>query len=488
MQAGAFRLIHAHMQNGGRSNPGGFLIEPRRLAKQPAADRVRAFGEITLPQTPATGPGQAGRCTDCGVPFCQNACPLQNNIPDWLALSADGDLREAWRVASATSAMPEICGRICPQDRLCEGACTLEQSGWDGVTIGSVEAWIGDAAFENGWVEPIRPAFERGQTVGIVGAGPAGLAAADRLRSLGYGVVVYDRHDRAGGLLTYGIPAFKLEKRVVQRRIDRLIDGGVDFVLNCEVGRDVTLSELRERHDAVLLAMGVYQPRAFSGPGRGAETTVPALDYLTHQNRRDLGDAESEAWRHARGKHVVVIGGGDTAMDCVRTAVRQEAASVTCLYRRDRDNMPGSAREVRNAEEEGVIFEWLGAPKAVLSHGEAVSGLRAARMALGEPGPTGRRDITAVSGSDFDLKADMIIEALGFEPEPFAAHEPGLTLRHDGTIRVGATTQATSLPGVFAAGDAARGASLVVWAVREGQDAAAEIDRHLRAQSQEAAA
>ena len=339
------------MQKGGRSNPGGFLIEQRRLDKQPADLRIRAFSEITLKPTAASGTVQASRCTDCGVPFCQNACPLQNNIPDWLALSADGDLREAWRVASATSTMPEICGRICPQDRLCEGACTLQQAGWDGVTIGSVEAWIADTAFDNGWVEPIRPLAERGQSVAIVGAGPAGMAAADRLRSEGYQVTVYDRHDRAGGLLTYGIPGFKLEKRIVQRRIDRLIEGGVQFVLNTSVGVDVSMDELRARHDAVLLAMGVYQARTLAVPGRGSDDTVAALDFLIAQNRVDCGDAADTSAPHAAGRDVVVVGGGDTAMDCVRTAVRQGANSVVCLYRRDRDNMPGSAREVQNAEE-----------------------------------------------------------------------------------------------------------------------------------------
>ena len=476
------------MQQKGPSEPRGFVVQPRRLPKADATVRVRDFGEIIVKPTAEALETQAGRCTDCGVPFCQNACPLQNNIPDWLNLAAEDDLREAWRVASATSTMPEICGRICPQDRLCEGSCTLNQSGWEAVTIGSVEAFIGDTAFDNGWVEPIRPAHERGESVGIVGAGPAGLAAADRLREQGYAVTVYDRHDRPGGLLIYGIPGFKLEKRVVQRRIDRLVDGGVVFVTGCEVGRDVTLAELRERHDAVLLAFGVYQARALQVPGAGPGDTVAALDFLTHQNRRDLGDAAGADWHTAEGREVVVVGGGDTAMDCVRTAIRQGAKSVTCLYRRDRENMPGSAREVANAEEEGVVFEWLAAPKALMSKGDQVAAVRAARMALSEPEFGKRREIVPVAGADFDVKADMVIEALGFEPEAFAAHDLDLALTEWGTLKVAGRSSATSLPGVFAAGDAVRGASLVVWAVKDGQDAAAEIDRYLRARTQEVAA
>jgi len=476
------------MQNKGPSGPQGFVVQPRRLPKAEATVRVQDFGEIIVKPTPENLESQAGRCTDCGVPFCQTACPLQNNIPDWLGLSAENELREAWKIASATSTMPEICGRICPQDRLCEGSCTLNQSGWEAVTIGSVEAFIGDTAFDNGWVEPIRPLHERPESVGIVGAGPAGMAAADRLREQGYQVTVYDRHDRPGGLLIYGIPGFKLEKRVVQRRIDRLIDGGVTFVTGCDVGTDITLAELREKHDAVLLAMGVYQARALQVPGAGPGDTIPALDFLIHQNRRDLGEADNDTGHHARGRDVVVIGGGDTAMDCVRTAIRQGAESVTCLYRRDRENMPGSAREVLNAEEEGIRFEWLGAPKALMSRDGSVSAVRAARMALSEPEFGKRREIVPVPGSDFDLKADLVIEALGFEPEAFAAHHDDLSLTEWNTVAVARSGFATSLPGVYAAGDAVRGASLVVWAVRDGQDAAAEIDRYLKARTQEQAA
>jgi glutamate synthase (NADPH/NADH) small chain len=453
-------------------------------AKTAGELRLRGFGEVFTPFAPPQASGQASRCAQCGVPFCQSACPVHNDIPDWLNLSAQGRFEEAWRLAAATSAMPEICGRICPQDRLCEGACVLEQSGFEGVTIGSVEKTLGDMAFENGWVEPIAPAFERTQSVGVIGAGPAGLAAADRLRSEGYQVTVYDRHDRAGGLLVYGIPGFKLEKPVVARRTRRLEDGGVRFVLGFEVGRDASLGELRRRHDAVLIATGVYQARRLSAPGSGSRGLVPALDYLIASNRKGFGDAvpDFESGRlNASGKDVVVVGGGDTAMDCVRTAVRQGARSVVCLYRRDRDNMPGSRREVEHAEEEGVRFEWLAAPKALLGDAEHVSGMRAARMRLGAPDRSGRCAVEEVSDSEFDLPADIAIEALGFDPEdvPGRFGAPDLAVTASGTLRLPQKTAMTSVPGVFAAGDIVRGASLVVWAVRDGQDAAADIHRWL---------
>jgi glutamate synthase (NADPH/NADH) small chain len=462
-----------------------FVVTPRTgPAKVSAAERVRGFDEIYADFTAPTGTGQASRCAQCGVPFCQTGCPLQNNIPDWLRLAAEGRAEEAWRRVEATSTLPEICGRICPQDRLCEGACTLEQAGWETVTIGSVERWLGDMAFANGWVEPIRPRVERGLSVGVIGAGPAGMAAADRLRSAGYGVTLYDRHDRAGGLLMYGIPGFKLEKSVVQRRLDRLAGGGVEFRLGVDVGGDLPFAEVRAAHDAVLVATGVYQARRLTAPGCGSSGVIAALDYLVASNRKGLGDAVpafDDGALNASGRRVVVIGGGDTAMDCVRTAVRQGATSVTCLYRRDRDNMPGSAREVTNAEEEGVVFEWLAAPRAVLGEADRVTGVRGQRMALAGQTADGRWDVEPVPGGEFDLAADLVIEALGFEPEDIPAMfaEPDLALTDWRTIRTAGRTKATTLEGVFAAGDIVRGASLVVWAVRDGQEAAAEIDAWL---------
>ena len=369
-------------------------LEKDAPPKRAADERREDFHEIYADFIAEKAAEQSSRCSQCGVPFCQQHCPLGNNIPDWLMLTAEGRLEEAYRVSSATNNMPEICGRICPQDRLCEGNCVIEQSGHGTVTIGAVEEYITDTAWEEGWVAPIRPPRERDQSVGVVGAGPAGLAAAEQLRLKGYKVTVYDRHDRAGGLLIYGIPGFKLEKDIVERRTERLIEGGVEFVLNCNVGTNVTLTELRARHDAVLLGNGVYKARGTECTGQRIERChLPALEYLTASNRADFHEGLDEAGHpahYAAGKRVVVIGGGDTAMDCVRTAIRQDAASVTCLYRRNRENMPGSRQEVANAEEEGVHFEWLAAPKAVLERDGQVTKVRAARMRLGLPDATGR--------------------------------------------------------------------------------------------------
>jgi glutamate synthase (NADPH/NADH) small chain len=412
------------------------------------------------------------------VPFCQVHCPLNNNIPDWLKLTAEGRLEEAYEVASATNNFPEICGRVCPQDRLCEGNCVIEK-GFEAVTIGAVEKYITDTAWENGWVKPPKPLRERPESIGIIGAGPAGMAAAERLRVMGFQVVIYDRHDRAGGLMIYGIPNFKLEKDVVVRRWHQYAEGGIEFRLNCAVGRDISLAELRRKHAAVLIATGVYKARNIAAPGADLPGVVAALDYLIASNRKGLGDAVPEfesGALNAEGRHVVVIGGGDTAMDCVRTATRQGAASVTCLYRRDKANMPGSMREVYNAEEEGVRFEWLAAPEAF--EGKAkVEGVRAVRMHLGLPDATGRQQVEPITGSDFTLRADLVIKALGFDPEdlPMMFEEPALSVTRWGTLKVDHRSMMTALPGVFAAGDIVRGASLVVWGIRDGRDVAEQI-------------
>ncbi|MEO0983374.1 MAG: NAD(P)-dependent oxidoreductase [Pseudomonadota bacterium] len=459
--------------------------------KRDARDRRDDFREIYDEYDIDAAAVQASRCSQCGVPFCQQHCPLQNNIPDWLMLAAEGRLQEAYEVSSATNNMPEICGRICPQDRLCEGSCVIEQSGHGTVTIGAVERHITDTAWEEGWVKPIRPPREKGQSVGIVGAGPGGMAAAEQLRRKGYAVTVYDRYDRVGGLLVYGIPGFKLEKPIVQRRHDHLADGGVEFVLNTEIGRDLSFQDLRARHDAVLLATGVYESRDLKVPGVGAKGVHAALDYLTASNRKGLGDevgAFDDGTLNAEGRRVVVIGGGDTAMDCVRTAVRQGAKSVTCLYRRDRANMPGSQREVANAEEEGVVFEWLAAPEAVLhTKANKVKAVRGRRMKLGQPDASGRQT-PEKTDETFELKTDMVIKALGFDPEDLPAlwEEPQLSVNRWGAVKVGYATMMTNLKGVFAAGDIVRGASLVVWAVKDGRDAAAAIDRYLKAEARAA--
>jgi glutamate synthase (NADPH) small chain len=468
-------------------------VEKAMPDKRRPGERRRDFREIFGEFNAESAAIQAARCSQCGIPYCQIHCPLQNNIPDWLMLTAQGRLEEAYEVSAATNNFPEICGRICPQDRLCEGNCVIER-GFESVSIGSVERYITETAFQNGWVKPPMPARELPFSVGIVGAGPAGLAAAEQLRRRGYQVHVYDRYDRVGGLLVYGIPNFKLEKSVVARRHALLAEGGIAFQLETAIGRDIALAELRQRHSAILIASGVYRARGMSCPGIGLENVVAALDYLTASNRKGLGEAvpafESGAL-NAEGKHVVVVGGGDTAMDCVRTAVRQGAQSVSCLYRRDHKNMPGSQREVQHAEEEGVEFVWLSAPQAFLGD-RAVRAVRAHRMHLGIADSTGRQVPQPLEGSHFELPADLVIMALGFDPEdvPTLFGTPELKVTRWGTIAIDHRSMMTSLDGVFAAGDIVRGASLVVWGVRDGRDAAEQIHRYVttKAEAQRAAA
>ena len=426
---------------------------------------------------------QSSRCSQCGVPFCQVHCPLSNNIPDWLKLTAEGRLKEAYELSQSTNNMPEVCGRICPQDRLCEGNCVIEQSGHGTVTIGSVEKYITDNAWEKGWVKPIDVKYEKDQSIGIIGAGPAGLAEAEQLRQNGYKITVYDRYDRAGGLLIYGIPNFKLEKYVVERRTKLLKDGGIKFVQNFEVGKDATLDQLRKEHDAILIATGVYKSREIELPGNDLENIFPAMEFLTASNKKGLGDKVElfdKGILNAEGKDVVVIGGGDTAMDCVRTSVRQNAKSVKCIYRRDKENMPGSAREVANAEEEGVEFVWLSSPKEFKGKNK-IENLVVDQIKLGEPDESGRRKPEIKEGSAFEIKADMVIKALGFDPEnlPLLFDAQELQVTKWGTIKTDFDTMETNLKGVFAAGDIVRGASLVVWAIKDGRDVSDQIIKHI---------
>ncbi len=456
--------------------------------KRPAKKRRQDFDEIYDAYSPEDATAQASRCEQCGIPYCQIHCPLQNNIPDWLRLATEGRLQEAYEVSQATNTFPEVCGRICPQDRLCEGSCVLEQSRHGTVTIGAIEKHITDTAWEQGWVKAPVAREELDMSVGIIGGGPAGLAAAERLRTRGYQVHVYDRYDRMGGLMIYGIPNFKLEKDIVERRTKLLADGGIHYHHNFEVGRDATLMELRKKHGAVLIATGVYKARDFQAPGSGLANIFPAMDFLTASNRKGLGDAVptfDDGTLNAEGKNVVVIGGGDTAMDCVRTAVRQGAKSVKCLYRRDRTNMPGSQREVANAEEEGVEFVWLSAPEAF--HGEGkVTSVQAHRMHLGIADVTGRQTPEPIEGSQFTIPADMVIKALGFDPEdlPTMFGEPDLPVSKWGTVKVQEPSRMTEIDGVFAAGDIYRGASLVVWAIKDGRDAADNIHQYLQTRDQ----
>ncbi len=462
-------------------------LEKETPVKRKTGERNKDFKEIYNEYISEKASEQSSRCSQCGVPFCQIHCPLSNNIPDWLKLTAEGRLQEAYEVSQSTNNMPEVCGRICPQDRLCEGNCVIEQSGHGTVTIGSIEKYITDTAWEKGWVKPIKVKKELKQSVGIIGAGPAGLACAEELRKLGYQITIYDRYDRPGGLLIYGIPNFKLEKFVVERRTNNLKESGIKFVQNFEVGKDKTLNELRQIHDSILIATGVYKAREIEIPGNNLKNIFPAMQFLTASNKKGLGDKVDlfdDGTLNAEGKNVVVIGGGDTAMDCVRTAVRQKAKTVKCLYRRDKENMPGSNREVGNAIEEGVEFIWLSSPKRFIGE-KKITEVEVNKMILGEPDLSGRKKPIIQPGSEFKLPADLVIKSLGFDPENlpklFGAKELGVSKW--GTIKIDLQSMQTNLDGVFAAGDIVRGASLVVWAIRDGRDAAAQIDKHLQAKT-----
>ena len=458
-------------------------LDQQNPKKRETEKRKTDFNEIYKEFINDKAKEQSSRCSQCGVPFCQIHCPLSNNIPDWLKLTAEGRLKEAYELSQSTNNMPEVCGRICPQDRLCEGNCVIEQSGHGTVTIGSIEKFITETAWEKGWVKPIAIKKELKQSIGIIGSGPAGLACAEELRKSGFQVTIYDRYDRPGGLLIYGIPNFKLEKFVVERRTKLLKESGIKFIQNFEVGKNSSLEELRKKHDAVLIATGVYKAREIEIEGSNLENIFPAMDFLTASNKKGLGDNHKlfdQGTLNAEGKNVVVIGGGDTAMDCVRTAVRQKAKSVKCLYRRDRENMPGSAREVSNAIEEGVEFMWLSSPNKFIGSTK-VEKVEVSKIKLGDADASGRKKPVIQKGSEFQIESDLVIKSLGFDPEniPKLFNQEELAVSKWGTIKIDLKTMQTNIDGVFAAGDIVRGASLVVWAIRDGRDAAVQIEKYL---------
>ena len=462
-----------------------FLEVPRRdPAKEPAEERIRHYGEIYGSYDGADAGAQAGRCLDCGNPYCEWKCPVHNYIPNWLALVEEGKLFEAADLSHQTNSLPEICGRVCPQDRLCEGACTLEDAN-GAVTIGSIEKYITDTAVSLGWRPDMSNVTDTGKRVGIVGAGPAGLAAADVLARNGVRSVVFDAYPEIGGLLTYGIPPFKLEKHIVRTRRQILEGMGVKFVLNTRIGEDKPFDELLNEFDAVFLGMGTYEYVTGGFAGEDLDGVYDALPYLVGNAYRELGHDESDhPYIDLEGRHVVVLGGGDTGMDCNRTAIRQGAASVTCAYRRDEENMPGSRREVANSKEEGVTFLFNRQPLELMGDGR-VTGVRVIETKLGAPDADGRRRPEPIPGTEDILPADAVIIAFGFRPNPpdwFDEH--AIKTLDSGRVLVkslGTIPFQTSNPKVFAGGDMVRGSDLVVTAVHEGREAARGIVRYLGA-------
>jgi glutamate synthase (NADPH) small chain len=460
-----------------------FLDIPRRdPEKLPVEERVVQFREIYT-QFDATGAAQqAGRCLSCGNPFCEWKCPVHNYIPNWLKLINEGNLFEAAELSHQTNSLPEMCGRICPQDRLCEGACTLND-GLGAVTIGSIEKYITDEALKQGWRPDMSQVVATGKRVAVIGAGPAGLGCADILVRNGVQPVVYDKYPRIGGLLTFGIPPFKLEKQIVDVRHELMTGMGVEFRLGVEVGKDIPFEQLLSEYDAVFLGMGTYNYVRGNFPGENLPGVYEALPYLISNINRELGISTDQPFVSMAGKRVVVLGGGDTGMDCNRTAIRQGAESVTCTYRRDEDNMPGSRRDYKNSKEEGVEFHFNRQPIEIIGT-DKVEGVRVVQTRLGAPGPRGRRVAENVPGTEEVIPADAVIIAFGFNPSPagwFDQH--GISIHGNGRVRVSAAQKTpfqTTNPKVFAGGDMVRGSDLVVTAVFEGREAAKGILGYLQ--------
>jgi len=448
-------------------------VDPQKLD---AAERIKRSGEIYGSFDKESSADQSERCLECGNPYCEWKCPVHNYIPNWLKLVSEGNLEQAAELSHQTNTLPEICGRVCPQDRLCEGACTLND-GFGAVTIGSVEKYITDTALDQGWRPDMSNVVDTGKRVAVIGAGPAGLGCADVLVRNGVKAVVYDKNPEVGGLLTFGIPEFKLEKEVVKRRREVLEGMGVEFVLGTEIGKDVQFEQLLEEHDAVFLGMGTYTYMKGGFPGEDKEGVYEALPYLVANNKKQL-DLDSPDYVDLASQKVVVLGGGDTAMDCNRTAIRQGAASVQCAYRRDEENMPGSRREVNNAREEGVEFLWNRQPIEVVGNGK-VEGIKVVTTELGEPDERGRRSPQAVPGSEEIIEADAVVIAFGFRPSPAPwFSDYGVEIDDGGRVvapEQGKCAFQTTNPKIFAGGDMVRGSDLVVKTVWEGRQAAEGI-------------
>jgi glutamate synthase (NADPH/NADH) small chain len=454
-----------------------FLDLPRQDPKKaPVEIRLHDFREIYGQFKPDVAASQAGRCLDCGNPYCEWKCPVHNYIPNWLKLIQEGNLFAAADLSHQTNSLPEICGRICPQDRLCEGACTLED-GFGAVTIGNIEKYITDEAVKQGWRPDMSGVVPTGKRVAVIGAGPAGLGCADVLARNGVQAVVYDRYPEVGGLLTYGIPPFKLEKEVVKTRRGLLEGMGIEFRLNTDIGKDIPFQQLLDEYDAVFLGMGTYTEMKGGFPGEDLPGVVQALPFLISNVHRVMGsEADPSQFIDMRGQRVVVLGGGDTAMDCNRTSVRQQAGRVTCVYRRDEANMPGSKREVANAKEEGVRFLFNRQPVEIVGNGK-VEGIKVVETRLGKPDAKGRRQPEVVEGSEEIIPADRVLIAFGFRPSPAAwITQHGVELHADGRINTSEQRKfQTSNAKVFAGGDMVRGSDLVVTAVFEGRQAAEGI-------------
>lgn len=458
-----------------------FLEVDRQLPeKKPADERRKDFDEIYGSFDLQHAMAQADRCLHCGNPYCEWACPVHNYIPNWLKLVAEGNVLEAAEISHKTNSLPEMCGRICPQDRLCEKACTLEDTNFGAVTIGAIERFITDTAFAQGWRPDLSDVPMSDKKVAIVGAGPAGLACADVLIRNGVKPVVFDRHPEIGGLLTFGIPPFKLEKKVVRRRREVMEEMGVEFRLNTEIGKGISFEQLLNDYDAVFLGMGTYKAMEGGFPGEDLPGVYKALDYLIGNIKKLEGWLEDESeYIDLKGQRVVVLGGGDTTMDCTRTAIRQGATEVYCVYRRDEENMPGSPAEMRNAKEEGVQFKFNRTPVEVIGDGK-VEGIKVVQTRLGEPDENGRRRPEIIPGSEEIIPCDAVIVAFGFKPNPPEWFKDyGITLTEWGGVVTASEDSEypfqTTNPKVFSGGDMVRGSSLVVYAVNEGRKAAEGI-------------